>query len=54
MKVATFNVNGVKGRVPRLPERLDETRPDFACFAGNQEGRLDLPATGLSKPPATE
>ena len=32
MKVATFNVNGVKGRLPRLLEWLDDARPDVACL----------------------
>jgi exodeoxyribonuclease-3 len=32
MKIATFNVNGVNGRLPRLIEWLDETRPDIACL----------------------
>lgn len=32
MKIATFNINGVKARLPRLLEWLDETRPDIACL----------------------
>ena len=32
MKIATFNVNGVKGRLPRLLEWLEEERPDVACL----------------------
>ena len=32
MKIATFNVNGVNGRLPRLLEWLDESRPDVACL----------------------
>jgi len=32
MRIATYNVNGVKGRLPRLLEWLDETRPDVACL----------------------
>ena len=32
MKIATFNVNGVNGRLPRLLEWLQETRPDVACL----------------------
>ena len=30
MKIATYNVNGINGRLPRLLEWLDETRPDVA------------------------
>lgn len=32
MKIATYNVNGIKARLPRLIEWLDETRPDIACL----------------------
>src|SRR2546430_3753837 len=32
MKIATYNVNGINGRLPRLLEWLDETRPDVACL----------------------
>lgn len=32
MKIATFNVNGVKGRMPRLLEWLAESQPDVACL----------------------
>jgi len=32
MKIATFNINGVKARLPRLKEWLAETRPSVACL----------------------
>ena len=32
MIVATYNVNGVNGRLPRLLEWLDETKPDIVCL----------------------
>ena len=32
MKIATFNVNGISARLPRLLEWLDEARPDVACL----------------------
>ena len=32
LRIATFNVNGVNGRLPRLLEWLDETRPDIVCL----------------------
>ncbi|WP_033073934.1 exodeoxyribonuclease III [Sphingopyxis sp. MWB1] len=32
MKIATFNINGVKARLPRLVEWLEETQPDIACL----------------------
>ena len=32
MKLATFNINGIKARLPRLKEWLEETRPTVACL----------------------
>ncbi|USI73201.1 exodeoxyribonuclease III [Sphingomonas morindae] len=32
MRIATFNVNGINARLPRLLEWLEETRPDVACL----------------------
>ena len=32
MKIATFNINGIKARLPRLLEWLDEFGPDVACL----------------------
>lgn len=32
MRVATFNINGIKARLPRLIEWLGETRPAVACL----------------------
>jgi exodeoxyribonuclease-3 len=32
MKIATFNVNGIKSRLPRLLEWLEEAKPDIACL----------------------
>jgi exodeoxyribonuclease III len=32
VKIATYNVNGIKARLPRLIEWLDETRPDIAVL----------------------
>lgn len=32
MRIASFNINGIKARGPRLLEWLDETRPDVACL----------------------
>ena len=32
LRVATYNVNGVNGRLPRLLEWLAETRPDVVCL----------------------
>ena len=32
MRIATFNINGIKARMPRLVEWLDETQPDVVCL----------------------
>ena len=32
MRIATYNINGVNARLPRLLEWLEETRPDVACL----------------------
>ena len=32
MKIATYNVNGINGRLPRLLEWLEESQPDVACL----------------------
>jgi exodeoxyribonuclease-3 len=32
MKIATFNVNSIKARLPRVVEWLSETNPDVACL----------------------
>ena len=32
MKIATFNMNSIRGRLPRLLEWLDDARPDVVCL----------------------
>ena len=32
MKIATFNVNGIGARLPRLLEWLGEAQPDVVCL----------------------
>lgn len=32
MKIATYNVNGINARLPRLTEWLDEQKPDLVCL----------------------
>lgn len=32
MKVATFNINGIRARLPRLLEWLEREKPDVACL----------------------
>src|SRR6266540_4072824 len=40
MKIATYNVNGVNGRLPVLLRWLNESKPDIVCI---QELRRVLP-----------
>jgi exodeoxyribonuclease-3 len=47
MKIATFNVNGVKGRLPRLLEWLEETQPDVVCLQEIKTGDPAGPAKAL-------
>ena len=47
MKIATYNVNGVKGRLPRLLEWLGETRPDVACLQEIKTGDATFPASAI-------
>ena len=47
MRIATWNVNGVNGRLPRLLEWLDETRPDVACLQEVKTGDATFPARAL-------
>ncbi len=39
MKIATFNVNGITSRLPRLLEWLEKESPDIVCY-GLQYGSL--------------
>ena len=43
MKIATFNVNGIKGRMPRLLEWLAEAQPDIACLQEVKTGDATFP-----------
>jgi exodeoxyribonuclease-3 len=47
LKIATFNVNGVNGRLPRLLEWLAETRPDVACLQEVKTDDTKFPAKAL-------
>lgn len=45
MKIATFNINGVKARLPRLKEWLAETRPSIACLQEIKSQDENFPAS---------
>jgi exodeoxyribonuclease-3 len=47
MKIATYNVNGVNGRLPRLLEWLAESRPDVACLQELKTGDATFPAQAI-------
>ncbi len=47
MKIATFNINGVKARLPRLLEWLDEFQPDVACLQEIKSVDDNFPAMEL-------
>src|SRR5687768_3044731 len=48
MKVATYNVNGVNGRLPRLLEWLHETKPDIVCLQEIKTTDAKCPARVLA------
>jgi exodeoxyribonuclease-3 len=47
MRIATFNVNGVNGRLPRLLEWLAETQPRVACLQEIKTSDPRFPADPL-------
>jgi len=47
VKIATFNVNGIKARLPRLLEWLDETKPDIACLQELKSSDETFPETDI-------
>jgi exodeoxyribonuclease III len=47
LKIATYNVNGVNGRLPRLLEWLAETSPDIVCLQEVKTDDTRFPARAL-------
>src|SRR5688572_26616630 len=47
MKIATYNVNGVNGRLPRLLEWLEEAQPDVACLQELKTDDSKFPAKAI-------
>jgi len=47
LTVASFNVNGVNGRLPRLLEWLAETSPDIVCLQELKTDDAKFPASAL-------
>ena len=49
MRIATFNVNGIRGRLPRLMEWLEECRPDLACLQEIKTADATFPAERIAE-----
>lgn len=49
MRIATFNINGIKARLPRLLEWLEETRPAVACLQEIKTQDEGFPAEEFEK-----
>jgi exodeoxyribonuclease-3 len=47
LRVATYNVNGVNGRLPRLLEWLRETEPDVVCLQELKTDDTKFPASAI-------
>lgn len=47
MRIATYNVNGIKARLPRLIEWLDETRPDIVCLQELKSSDETIPVADI-------
>src|SRR5438309_7431275 len=47
LTIATYNVNGVNGRLPRLLEWLEETGPDIVCLQELKTDDSKFPALAI-------
>ena len=47
MKIATFNVNGVNGRLPVLLRWLEETQPDVVCLQELKAPQEQIPRSAI-------
>lgn len=47
MRIATYNVNGIKARLPRLIEWLDEQKPDIVCLQELKSSDETLPIADI-------
>ncbi|NNH63954.1 hypothetical protein HLI17_11720 [Rhizobium laguerreae] len=53
MKLATYNVNEVNGRLEVLPRWLDEARPDVVCLQELKATQKSLRSKRSAQPPAS-
>ena len=49
MRISSFNINGIKARLPRLLEWLEETRPAVACLQEIKTQDAGFPADEFEK-----
>lgn len=49
IKISSFNINGIKARLPRLLEWLEETRPSVACLQEIKTEDAGFPAAEFAK-----
>ena len=49
MKIATFNVNGVNGRLPVLVRWLEQSAPDVVCLQELKASDEKFPAEAIRK-----
>ncbi|WP_425105972.1 exodeoxyribonuclease III [Ancylobacter sp.] len=49
MKIATFNVNGVNGRLPVLLRWLEQARPDVVCLQELKAADIRFPARDIEQ-----
>ena len=49
MKIASFNVNGIRARLPLLLEWLHENRPDVVCLQETKVQDPDFPRRPLEE-----
>ena len=47
MRIATYNVNGIKARLPRLIEWLTETQPDIVCLQELKSSDETIPVADI-------
>ena len=50
MRIATWNVNSLNARLPRVEEWLDYARPDVLCMQETKLADARLPVHGLLGP----
>ena len=47
MKIVTYNVNGIRARLPRLVEYLEEQTPDIVCLQELKSADETFPAADI-------